>query len=73
MDKIDAIAASDLVSGAVLAALIAQLQAKGILSGDEVRSVYEHALVLLDEARGNSEIPDIYDAAREMLEEQLRG
>lgn len=70
---IDAVAASDLVSSSVLAALIGMLGAKGVLSDVEVREIYEQALYLL-EARQNDEpeTASIYEAAREIIEAQLR-
>lgn len=71
--RIDAIAASDLSSAAILAALIGALGAKGILSDEEVREVYEQALYLLEMHQGDD--PDgqpIFEAAREIIEEQLR-
>lgn len=42
--RIDAIAASDLSSAVILAALIGMLGAKGALADEEVREVYEQAL-----------------------------
>jgi hypothetical protein len=70
--RIDAIAASDLSSAAILAALIGALGAKGVLSDDEVREVYEQALYLLEAHQGNEpEARPIYEAAREIIEEQL--
>lgn len=49
--RVDAIAASDLSSAAILAALIGMLGAKGLLSNREVREVYEQALFLLEPIR----------------------
>lgn len=76
MDKdprIKAIAASDLVSASVLASLVGMLSAKGILSDEEVREVYEQALYLLETQQGeDSAAADIYEAAREIIEAQLR-
>jgi hypothetical protein len=71
--RIDAIAASDLSSAAILAALIGALGAKGILDDDEVRKVYEQALYLLESHQGDEPAArPIYEAAREIIEAQLR-
>lgn len=71
MDKIEAVAASAIASAAIQAALVAALQAKGILTDSEVSSVYEHALLLLEEERGLSADTTIIDAARAVIEEHL--
>lgn len=72
--RIDAIAASDLSSAAVIAALMGMLGAKGVLSDEEVREVYEQALYLLEthQAEGEPELIPVYEAAREIIEAQLR-
>ncbi len=71
--RIDAIAASDLSSAAILAALIGMLGAKGVLSDQEVREVYEQALFLLETHQGDEvELRPIFEAAREIIEDQLR-
>lgn len=73
-DRIDAIAASDLVSASVLASLIGMLGAKSILSERETREVYEQALFLLEQQQpaDHPEVASIYEAAREIIEAQLR-
>jgi len=75
MDKIDHIAASDLVSASVLAALVARLRRIGVLSAEDERELYEHALLLLEEQSANSppEMRPVMRAARKVIEEQLRG
>jgi len=71
--RLDAVAASDLVSSSVLAALVGMLGAKGVLSDEEVREVYEQALYLLETHQGDEpETRPIYEAAREIIEAQLR-
>ena len=72
--RIDAIAASDLVSASVLASLVGMLGAKGILSDDEVREVYEQALYLLEthQAESDDGMAHIYEAARAIIEAQLQ-
>jgi hypothetical protein len=72
--RIAAIASSDLVSSAVLASLIGMLGAKGLLTDQEVREVYEQALFLLEQQQPHDhpEVAPIYEAAREIIEAQLR-
>ncbi|CAM5545479.1 hypothetical protein ATER59S_04407 [Aquamicrobium terrae] len=71
--RIDAVAASDLVSASVLASLIGTLAGKGVLTDDETREIYEHALLLLESRQGiDPETAPIYEAAREIIEAQLR-
>lgn len=71
--RLDALAASDLSSAPILAALIGMLGAKGTLSDREVREVYEQALFLLESHQGGEpELKPICEAAREIIEAQLR-
>ncbi len=73
MDKIDALAASGLVSSATLAALVARLRRIGAFSAQDEREVYEHALMLLEQGQAASpDMEPVYAAAREVIEEQLR-
>lgn len=74
MDKVDCIAASDMVSASVLAALVARLRRIGLFSAEDEREVYEHALLLLEERAAESppEMQPVMAAAREVIEEQLR-
>lgn len=74
VDKIDHIAASDLVSASVLAALVARLRRIGVLSAEDERELYEHALLLLEEQSANSppEMRPAMRAARKVIEDQLR-
>jgi hypothetical protein len=70
--RIDAIAASDLSSAAILAALTGALGAKGVLSDDEGREIYEQAQYLLETHQGDEpEARSVYEAAREIIEAQL--
>jgi len=71
--RIDALAASELVSSALLASLTAMLGAKGILSDDEVRQVYEQAHTLLAEHQCDEPaLASVHAAALEILEAELQ-
>lgn len=73
MDKVDYLAASGLVSSATLAALVVMLRRKHLISEQDEREIYEHALLLLEEGHAASpEMAEVYAAARGVIEEQLR-
>lgn len=62
-----------LSNSAVLASLVRCLAMKGVLSVDECREIYEQALLLLEEQAGASvDSVDVFDAARELIEQHLR-
>ena len=70
---LNAVAASDLSSAAILAALIGMLDFKGILSDDDIREIYEHALALLKQHQiEEPELTRVFEAALEIIEAQLR-
>lgn len=70
---VDSVAASQLASAAILAALVERLIQKGLLSTAEVREIYEHALLMIEEGQGTSpEAELVFAAARELIEEHLR-
>lgn len=71
--RLDAVAASDMVSAAVLASLVGALANKGVLTDQEVHEIYESALMLLETRQGQEpEVRPIFEAAREIIEAQLR-
>ncbi|WP_176168644.1 hypothetical protein [Bosea thiooxidans] len=73
MDKIDHVAASEMVSASMLAALVARLRRIGVLSAEDEREPYEHALLLLEEqsAIAPPEMQPILKATREVVEEDV--
>jgi hypothetical protein len=74
MKPIDAVAASGMVSSATLAALVSMLKRKHLISAQDEREIYEHALMLLEMDQGRApEMARITGAAREVIEAQLRG
>lgn len=60
-----------LSNSATLAALIHHLRRIGAVSEEAERAIYEHALFLLEEGQG-PEQSDVFEAARELIEEHLR-
>ncbi|MRX37037.1 hypothetical protein IG197_20015 [Aminobacter sp. SR38] len=71
--RVDALAASELVSSSLLASLVGMLGAKGIFSDEEVREIYVHAHGLLKEHQADEPgLASIYDAALEIIEAELR-
>lgn len=72
-EPLDSVAASQLASAAILAALVSALTRKGVLTDSEVRELYEHALLMIEEGQGDSpEAELVFAAARELIEEHLR-
>lgn len=72
-DDIDAVAASELATAAILGALVERLTLKGLLSDTEVREIYDRALLMIEEGQGASpEAELIFAAARELIEQHLR-
>ncbi|MEN5275737.1 hypothetical protein ABE527_02190 [Brucella sp. TWI432] len=73
MENFDGIAATLLSSTATFAALVSLLKRKAILSDEDEREMYEHALLLLETSQADE--PDcgpIYELARNVIEEQLK-
>lgn len=69
---LESLAAGELVSSSLLAALVGMLGAKGILSDEEVREIYENALYLLGQLEAcDEETSRVYGAARAVIEAQL--
>lgn len=60
-----------LSTSAITAALIFRLRQLGILDEQGEREIYEHALLMLEESQGDDD-SGVFDAARELIEEQLR-
>lgn len=73
MDELAAIAAAGLVSSATLAALVGLLKRKHLISAQDEREIYEHALMLLEQGHADApDMADVFAAARAVIEEQLR-
>jgi hypothetical protein len=73
MDKVDAIAASGLVSASILAALVQMLAARGVLSDADTREIYQAALDLIAvQERSMPDARQVCAAAREVIEAHLR-
>ena len=73
-DKLDAVAASGLVTAALISALVSGLVRNGALTTAERREIYEHALLML-EAQQAEVVPHslaVFEAARELIEQHLR-
>lgn len=60
-----------LSTSAITAALVFRLRRLGILDEQGEREIYEHALLMLEESQGDDE-SGVFDAARELIEENLR-
>lgn len=60
-----------LSTSAITAALVFRLRRLGILDEQGEREIYEHALMMLEDRQGDDD-SGVFDAARELIEEQLR-
>jgi hypothetical protein len=60
-----------LSTSAITAALVFRLRRLGILDEQGEREIYEHALLMLEEGQGDDD-SGVFDAARELIEQQLR-
>jgi hypothetical protein len=70
---LDAVAASGLMSAAVLAALVSGLIRKGALTNAEAREIYEQALLMLEAQQAEAPYSQaVFEAARELIEQHLR-
>ena len=71
-DLIAAIAASDMASAAILAALVNKFAELGLLKSHDVIDVYDKALLVIEAQQGSSPISrDVISAARKLLEKYL--
>ena len=64
--------ASSLMAGALQAALIQSLIRKKVISDEEGHEIYEHALLMLEASQAVCSSPDVFEAARELIEQHLR-
>lgn len=73
LDPVEAIAASELVTSALVASLIPTLVDRGVLSPQDARDIYENALLLIEAGQGDDpRVARIYEAARELIETHLK-
>jgi hypothetical protein len=71
-DVIAAIAASDMASAAILAALVDKFAELGVLKSQDVGDVYDKALLMIEAQQGSSPISrNVISAARKLLEKYL--
>jgi hypothetical protein len=61
------------MAGALQAARIQSMIRKGILTDEEGHEIYEQALLMLEASQAVSSSPDVFKAARELIEPHLRG
>jgi glycerol-3-phosphate O-acyltransferase len=73
LDPLESVAASELVSSALIASLIPTLVERGVLTSEDAQDVYENALLMIETQQGSEPaIQRIYEAARELIEAHLR-
>lgn len=64
--------ASSLMAGALQAALIQILLRKKMITDEEGHEIYEQALLMLETSQTVSSSQEVFEAAREMIEQHLR-
>lgn len=64
--------ASSLMAGALQAALIQILLRKKMITPEEGHEIYEQALLMLETSQTVSSSQEVFEAAREMIEQHLR-
>ena len=73
MNRNEAVAASNLVSSATMAALLRCLLHKGVLNPADVRELYETALLMLEQQQGMTpKGQEAFLAARAVIERNLQ-
>ncbi|WP_376711084.1 hypothetical protein [Pseudochrobactrum lubricantis] len=70
--RIDGVTASQLVSAAIIGALVSALRRKGLFNDTEIEEIYKEALTLLEiDQSPEPEFKRVSDMAIEMLRTQL--
>jgi hypothetical protein len=64
--------ASSLMAGALQAAMIQSMIRKNIITDEEGHEIYEQALLMLETSQGVCSSPEVFEAARELIEQHLR-
>ena len=66
------VTASSLMAGALQAAMIQAMIRKNLITDEEGHEIYEQALLMLETSQAVSSSSDVFEAAREMIEQHLR-
>lgn len=66
------VTASSLMAGALQAAMIQAMIRKNLITDEEGHEIYEQALLMLEASQAVCCSPDVFEAAREMIEQHLR-
>jgi hypothetical protein len=72
LSPLHAATASSLMAGALQAALIQSLLRKQIITDEEGREIYEQALLMLETTQARASTQEVFEAARELIEQHLR-
>lgn len=64
--------ASSLMAGAMQAAIIQSLVRNHLITGEEGHEIYEQALLMLETKQTVTGSSDVFEAARELIEQHLR-
>ncbi|KRR22268.1 MULTISPECIES: hypothetical protein [Bradyrhizobium] len=64
--------ASSLMAGAMQAAIIQSMIRNHLITDEEGHEIYEQALLMLETNQVMTSSPDVFEAARELIEQHLR-
>ena len=64
--------ASSLMAGAMQAAIVQSMIRNNLITDEEGREIYEQALLMLETNQTKTSSPDVFEAARELIEQHLR-
>jgi hypothetical protein len=60
------------MAGAMQAAIIQSMVRNHLITGEEGHEIYEQALLMLEAKQTVTGSPDVFEAARELIEQHLR-
>ena len=64
--------ASSLMAGAMQAAMIQSMIRNHLITDEERHEIYEQALLMLETNQTRTSSPEVFEAARELIEQHLR-
>ncbi|MEH2589958.1 hypothetical protein V1273_003797 [Bradyrhizobium sp. AZCC 1721] len=64
--------ASSLMAGAMQAAMLQSMVRNNLITAEEGHEIYEQALLMLETNQTMTSSPDVFEAARELIEQHLR-
>jgi hypothetical protein len=73
LDPLESVAASELVSSALIASLIPALVERGVITPHDAHEIYENALLCIETLQADEPaVERIFQVARQLIETRLR-